>query len=185
MTYCHRLHVLAFGLLAGGLLFFTGCDLPGSNMDEEEEQGDASVELSANIQSDRTLSADTDYVVTSSFCVENSSTLTIEAGTRLAFESGTGLKVCGDGSALVAQGTSSNGILMTGTTEQTGFWNGAGLNSSYANNELSYVTIEYAGGRALHLYQRRRQSAAEGGPGPARCQRRRSLLLMGCRTGEA
>ena len=96
MTYCHRLHVLAFGLLAGGLLFFTGCDFSGSNMDEEEEQGDASVELSANIQSDRTLSADTHYVVTSSFCVENSSTLTIEAGTRLAFESGTGLKVCGD-----------------------------------------------------------------------------------------
>lgn len=117
-------------------------------MDEEERpsNGDASVELSANIQSDRTLSADTNYVVTGSFCVENSSTLMIEAGTRLAFESGTGLKVCGDGSALVAQGTSSNGILMTGTTEQTGFWNGAGLNSSYANNELSYVTIEYAGG---------------------------------------
>ena len=152
MTYCHRLHVLAFGLLAGGLLFFTGCDLPGSNMDEEEEQGDASVELSANIQSDRTLSADTDYVVTSSFCVENSSTLTIEAGTRLAFESGTGLKVCGDGSALVAQGTSSDGILMTGTTEQSGSWNGVGLNSSNANNELSYVTIEYAGGGELFTF---------------------------------
>ena len=124
-------------------------------MDEEEEQpsnGDASVELSANIQSDRTLSADTDYVVTSSFCVENSSTLTIEAGTRLAFESGTGLKVCGDGSALVAQGTSSDGILMTGTTEQPGFWNGVGLNSSNANNELSHVTIEYAGGEELYSY---------------------------------
>jgi hypothetical protein len=110
------------------------------------------VELGSSITSDRTLTPDNSYLVTSTFCVQNSSTLTIEAGVTIEFESGTGLKVCGDGSAIVATGTASNGILMTGTTEQQGFWQGVGINSSNQNNELSGVTIEYAGGNNLFTF---------------------------------
>ncbi|PQJ36172.1 hypothetical protein BSZ35_17595 [Salinibacter sp. 10B] len=110
------------------------------------------VEISSSIESDRTLSPDNSYLVTSTICVQNSSTLTIEAGVTIEFESDTGLKVCGDGSALVAQGTSSNGILMTGTTNQAGFWQGIGINSSNNNNELSGVTLEYAGSNNLYTF---------------------------------
>jgi hypothetical protein len=112
----------------------------------------ASTEIRSNVTEDRTLTPDESYVVTSTVCIENSSTLTIEDGVRIEFESGTGLKVCDDQSALVANGTASNGILMTGTTDQAGFWQGVGINSSNQNNELSGVTIEYAGGNNLFTF---------------------------------
>ena len=110
------------------------------------------VALSSNITTSRTFTPDTTYTVTSTICVENSSTLTIEDGVQVEFESGTGLKICGDGSAIVANGTASNGITFTGTTKQAGFWNGVGINSANINNELSGLTLEYAGGGELYTF---------------------------------
>jgi len=132
-------------------IFFAGCD-SAESIEDNESPTDGGTEISSDITSDRTLSSGNDYLVTSTICVEDNSTLTVENGVTISFESGTGLKICGDGSAIVAQGTSSNGITMTGTTKQPGFWNGIGINSSNVNNELSGVTIEYAGGGELYTF---------------------------------
>ncbi len=58
----------------------------------------------------------------------------------------------GDATAFKAQGTSSNGITLTGVTKQAGFWNGIGFSSANVNNELSGVTLEYAGGGDLYTF---------------------------------
>ncbi len=109
------------------------------------------VEIGDNITSDRTLTPDESYVVTSNVCVENSSTLTIEDGVQIVFESGAGLAVCDNGSALVANGTESNGITMTGAQEQAGFWQGVAFYSNNQQNQMSYVEIAYAGGGAWSI----------------------------------
>ena len=120
---------------------------------EEQSTDDATVsvepgtnpQISSNIRSDRTLKASTDYVVTSDVCIENSSTLTINPGVLIEFEADASLQVCGDGSALVADGTTDSTITMTGTqADANGWWKGIGLYSSNPNNLLNYVEIEHA-----------------------------------------
>lgn len=104
-------------------------------------------ELGSNVTSDRTLTSDTSYVVTANVCIQDASTLTIEAGTELRFEAGQSLRVCGDGSALDANGTGSEPILMAATTgnESQGYWQGVKINSSNPNNSIEYAQIRHAG----------------------------------------
>jgi hypothetical protein len=107
--------------------------------------------IDSDITEDRTLTPDNMYVVTSTVCVESSSTLTVEDGVRIEFESGTDLKVCGDNSALVADGTEDNPISMTATdgNEQSGWWNGVGILSSNPNNSIDHAIIRHGGGEDL------------------------------------
>jgi len=108
-------------------------------------------ELSSDITSDRTLTSDTQYRVTSGFCVEGGATLTIEAGTQVRFQSGTSLQVCDDNSALIADGTEGSPISMTATSgnEIKGWWNGVGIFSANPNNSIEHAIIRHGGGEDL------------------------------------
>ena len=102
-------------------------------------------ELSSDITSDRTLVSETLYTVTSSIDIE--ATLTIEPGTTIEFEQGTGFTLPTSTGALVADGTEDEPILFTATSEQAGWWDGIYVRSSgNALNQLNWVTVEYGGG---------------------------------------
>ena len=102
------------------------------------------VEISDDITADRTLYSDTLYVVTDE--VDLQALLTIEPGTTIEFENDTGFELRSSG-GLVADGTESDPILMTGTEETPGSWNGIFVRSSENdNNLLNWVTVEYGGG---------------------------------------
>ena len=126
----------------------------GSTTDTDESMvaAESNVEeLSSDITSDRTLTSDTQYRVTSGFCVEGGATLTIEAGTQVRFQSGTSLQVCDDNSALVADGTEGSPISMTATSgnEIKGWWNGVGIFSANPNNSIEHAIIRHGGGEDL------------------------------------
>ena len=102
------------------------------------------IELSNSVTTDTTLN-DKCYKVTSNISVSNNALLTINAGTVLLFEDGTGINISSTG-ALKAVGTASKPILFTGVQKTAGYWNG--IHYTYSNNqknELAYTTIEYAG----------------------------------------
>lgn len=91
---------------------------------------------------------DVDYQISSSTVeVTDGVVLTIQPGTRLAFESNGQLRLTDEG-GLHADGESDNDrIVFTATSEQAGWWDGIYLEeSSNSMNELNYVTVEYAGG---------------------------------------
>ncbi len=102
--------------------------------------------IGSNITSDQTLSSDLDHLVTGDICVEQSATLTIEAGTQIMFEANTSLQVCEDASALVAEGTESDPITLTGVQQQDGFWRGVAFYSNNQKNKMSYVEVTHGGG---------------------------------------
>jgi len=105
----------------------------------------AQEEISSDITEDRTLSSEISYLVTDEIDIE--AELTIEPGSTIEFESGTGFEVTEQAGAINAQGTEEDPILITGTNEQAGWWNGIYFeDSSNQNNILDYVTIEYGGG---------------------------------------
>ncbi len=74
---------------------------------------------------------------------------TIEAPNTLIAAEGTRISVGGDAAALHAVGTATDPIVFTGETKQRGFWNGLVFDgTNNASNELTYVTVEYAGNTA-------------------------------------
>ena len=88
-----------------------------------------------------------DYEVTTN--LDFDSLLTIEPGVVVAFAVDTHLRVIAGG-ALNAVGTADEPILLTGMLAQRGFWNGVVYeNTQRTENQLAYVTIEYAGGEDL------------------------------------
>ena len=102
------------------------------------------VEISDDIRANRTLFADTLYVVTDE--VDLRALLTVEPGTTIEFENDTRFELRSSG-GLVADGTESAPILMTGTEETPGWWDGIFARSSEnPNNVLNWVTVEYGGG---------------------------------------
>jgi hypothetical protein len=103
-------------------------------------------ELNGAITSDRTLTADEEYVATELVSVEDGATLTIEPGTHIAFEADAGLNI-NSNSVIDANGTSSEPITMTATdgNEETGWWQGVAIYSAEPNNRLNYVEIRHAG----------------------------------------
>ncbi|HEY3356449.1 MAG TPA: hypothetical protein VGQ83_24575 [Polyangia bacterium] len=71
---------------------------------------------------------------------------TLAPGVTLIMDDGTGLTIDGDAAALTAVGTAEKPILITGATKTRGSW--GALVFSYTQNpknQLSYVTVEYAG----------------------------------------
>ena len=117
------------------------------------------IELSRSITSDTTLNGC--YKVTSNISVSNNALLTIKAGTILSFEDSTGINISSTG-ALKAVGSVAKPILFTGVQKTAGYWNG--IRYQYSNNvknELSYATIEYAGGNG---YANLLLDSSEGSP---------------------
>lgn len=74
--------------------------------------------------------------------------LTIEPGVRVEFDANTALIIEEEGS-VVAEGTSSDPIVLTGATQTAGFWRGVLIYSANVSNTLEYVTISYAGGNPV------------------------------------
>jgi len=87
-----------------------------------------------------------DYIVSGTLGVN--ATLTIDPGVVIQFESNAGLSINGNG-AILANGTATDGIVLTGTQEVRGHWRGIAMLSSNASNKMDYVTIEYTGSSAL------------------------------------
>ncbi len=90
------------------------------------------VKLSGMITADRTLTADHEYLVSDNVAVPQGVTLTIEPGTVLRFNSGTGISNSG---TLIADGTPEKPIIMM--PNESGRWNGVN------NTTLRYCKLYY------------------------------------------
>ncbi|VAX02594.1 Chitinase, partial [hydrothermal vent metagenome] len=92
---------------------------------------------------------DVPYYLSSSAIYDIDAALTLEAGVSLTFNLDSGLSVNSSGS-LKAIGTAAEPILFTtGGEELPGYWAGILFwNSNSLNNQLDYVTVEYAGGQS-------------------------------------
>ncbi len=98
-----------------------------------------------------------DYVVTGDVSIYNE--LSIEPGVRIEFMSDKRMYIDDDG-WIKAEGTATDPIVFTGTSELAGFWKGISLQSTNLENVMNHVHIRSAGssnigsGRpltALHL----------------------------------
>lgn len=90
------------------------------------------------------------YLVTGNILVHSGATLLIEAGVEITFSESTrmtiGTTVSGDSGRLLANGTETEPILMTGITEIPGFWQGIYFpDFAMDDSQLMYCIIEYAG----------------------------------------
>lgn len=87
------------------------------------------------------------YVIRGSINVDNT-TLTIEPGTRIEFETGASLQIGYLGNAtLIANGTADKPITFTSnaTSPSAGAWNGITFWSNNLNSSLKYCSIKYGG----------------------------------------
>ena len=151
-----------------------GVDLSGFSTNTFTDNADAPIEVSATaagyvdgassfsgndaayvavyertIEDDMTISAldgDFPFLFSGDTEVSGSATLTIEDGVEMEFASAAGLSVSADDAALVAEGSSTDGIVMRGAQVQAGFWQGVGIYSTNARNVLDYVEVSDAGG---------------------------------------
>ena len=93
------------------------------------------------------LAGDVPYRVQQSALLRYNSEITLADGVEMEFEEASGIFM-GSSSKLVANGTSSDGVLMTSAedTPTKGFWKGVGFDSNDLAHELTHLTIEFAGG---------------------------------------
>ena len=85
------------------------------------------------------------YVVSGT--IDLRAVLTLEPGVTLSFEEDTGIFAYTEDAGLVADGTSTNPIRLTGEVAQGGSWYGVYLREArMAGNVMDHVTIEYGGG---------------------------------------
>jgi hypothetical protein len=71
--------------------------------------------------------------------------ITMEPGVKVIFSESVGLGFSAD-QVLVAAGTASDPILLTGAEQRRGFWKGLGFDGTLkTDSRLDYVTVEYAG----------------------------------------
>ncbi len=128
----------------------TSCEDLLTNQEEEDEEsnGGQNTELSSSIDSDTRLEnvfddpTKADYVINGTVNVH--AKLTIDPGVRIETEAGSRLDVESEG-ALVASGTASNPIVITGKVQTAGHWEGLNIVSNNTVNELNYVHIGYGG----------------------------------------
>lgn len=128
-----------FGLaiLLSGLIFVTSCgdDEPSvTTIVENELEGGLGVLVDANITSDATWSGDSIYVLAGRIVVESGATLTIEAGSIIKGQAGSGANatalVVARGGTLNAVGTASSPIIMTSIADAITIGEVAGPNLS-------------------------------------------------------
>jgi len=103
--------------------------------------------IDKDIVKDTTLGADDCYVVEGDRDV--TAELTIEPGVTLQFDAGASLSIDDDGGALIANGSSAEPIVFTGTQSVKGFWKGVLINSNSPLNSMKFVTVEYGGNDKL------------------------------------
>jgi len=83
-----------------------------------------------------------DYIASSEVSVQ--ANLTIDADVKIVFADNIGLEVISSGS-INAVGTASAPIVFTGVQAIEGYWMGINIQSNNTANELSFVTVEFAG----------------------------------------
>lgn len=84
--------------------------------------------------------------------VELEAVLTLAPGATLAFRQDAGVFAYDEEAGLVADGTPTDPILLTGEIEQGGSWDGVYLRRArMSGNVLDHVTIEYGGGREINV----------------------------------
>ena len=88
-----------------------------------------------------------DYIIDCVYVVQGD--FIIEPGVTIQFNTDAGIRVYDSGS-LQAIGTAQNQIKFFGENQVAGEWRGVFIDSNDILNELSYVTIEYAGGEAFN-----------------------------------
>ena len=109
--------------------------------------------ITENITEDRTLEdrlsdpTKADYIVDGNITV--TAELIIEPGVVIEFEANSSLTIEVEGT-IVADGTSSKPIVMTGINKTPGFWKGVLVFSPKITNVLNNVTISYAGGAPVN-----------------------------------
>ena len=145
------LAVLAVALAGCNLASFFGID-PGAD-DDLTFPGDGSGDdgLSGRIDTNTILpptDSNPDYTVTGNLDV--GAELTIEPGVTIAFAENALLTIESTG-ALIAEGTATDGILLTSIDVGSGIrWSGIAVESASAKNSLSYVTVQNAGSDDAH-----------------------------------
>ncbi|TDO02783.1 hypothetical protein [Sunxiuqinia elliptica] len=117
----------------------------------DEEEILPPIELPCNyFTEDRVLVNDpqrpVDYLIDCYMNISGSTSINIEPGVVIAFESDAGMRIAGT-THFEAVGTSSEPIIFTGTSKNKGHWRGLMFYSSNSNNVLQYALIEYAGGK--------------------------------------
>lgn len=126
-----------------------GCTDPDAiNYDSDAEEDDGSCKygdkatdtLNSNVTSAKTISSNT--FVCGDINVKDD--LTIEPGVTITLCNGAGIYIKKDGS-MNAEGTSSEPIVFTGSTETKGWWDDISYQSNNPNNALNHVEIKYAG----------------------------------------
>ncbi|GLR19887.1 hypothetical protein GCM10007940_45030 [Portibacter lacus] len=85
---------------------------------------------------------DPDYIVSEILFL--GAQVTIEEGVLIIFEENAGIEIQTDGS-MIAVGSESNPIVMTGVQQTVGFWKGLNFESRNPKNNLKFVTVEYGG----------------------------------------
>ncbi|MEQ8628862.1 hypothetical protein [Ekhidna sp.] len=111
-------------LITGSLVMVSCGDDEGETITEviNELEGGLGVLVEANITSNTTWSADSIYVLADRIAVESGATLTIEAGTIIKGQAGTGANatalVVAQGGTLNAQGTASAPIIFTSVADE-------------------------------------------------------------------
>ena len=144
----------------------------------EDPNASQKINLTGSQTSDVTLEAKNDYTLTGSFIMEAGTTLTIEAGTTIkALASGSDVYIAiAQGARIIAAGTKDNPIVMTSnsTAPKAGDWGGlillgkapinsvatgtstseigglpyGGTDAADNSGTISYLRIQYSGGKA-------------------------------------
>lgn len=119
--------------------FMTSC--------EEEVDDLISTTIKDDITTTTTWESGNVYIISGSINVDNT-TLTIQPGTRIEFETGASLHIGYYGNAtLIANGTADKPIIFTSnaTTPTAGAWEGITFWSNSLNSSMKYCTVKYAG----------------------------------------
>ncbi|MEX2350111.1 MAG: hypothetical protein WD554_04475 [Flavobacteriaceae bacterium] len=148
-NYLKSTHLLA--LFMCSTLLFVSCTTDDDNINDPDpiEELLPPIELACDYFSeDRVLENDplrpVDYVISCYANVEGS--LTVEPGVVIAFENHAGLYVNLDNKVFEIKGTASEPVILTGTSEQNGYWRGIYFTEAHnPNNIIEHTVIEYAG----------------------------------------
>ncbi|MUV89453.1 hypothetical protein GJ629_05705 [Halapricum sp. CBA1109] len=116
--------------------------LPSGSCEQSPRTSETTLEAGPRIESDTTLGSDADVILVESLLtVTSGTTLTVEPGTTLAFGEGASLQIEG---TLSAAGSCSSPIVLTGTADRAGYWQGIRFGRN-GGGTLDHVLLENGG----------------------------------------
>jgi hypothetical protein len=110
------------GILLGAMLVLNACDDTPVNGDDDVVVGKDEVIVDGNIKADETWTSDKTWVLAGRIAVEDGATLTIEPGTLIKGQAGTGPNatalLIAQGAKLMAEGTADAPIIFTSVADE-------------------------------------------------------------------